>query len=84
MALAVLFIIGALLGWMASILARAEGAGDIVRQIAIGVVAAVVVGIFLNNGTLIGSLSLTALGAGSAAALVLLVVYHGVMRARAA
>ena len=84
MALAVLFIIGALLGWMASILARTEGAGDIVRQIGIGVVASLVAGVFMNNGTIIGSLSLTALGAASAAAIVLLVIYHGVLRTREA
>ena len=84
MALAVLFIIGALLGWMASILARTEGAGDIVRQIGIGVVASLVAGVFMNNGTIIGSLSLTALGGASAAAIVLLVIYHGVLRTREA
>ena len=84
MALAVLFLVGALLGWLASILARTEGAGEIVRQIGIGVVASLVGGLFMNNGTMIGGLSLTALGVGAAAAFVLLVLYHGVFRNRTA
>lgn len=83
MALAVLFLVGALLGWLASILARTESASEIVRQIGIGVVASLVGGLFMNNGTMIGGLSLMALGAGVAAAIVLLVVYHAVIRSRA-
>ena len=80
MALAVLILIGALFGWAASILAMTEDATDIVRQLAIGVVASLIAGVLVNNGTIIGSLSLTALGAGSAAAIVLLIAYHAILR----
>lgn len=80
MALAVLIVIGALLGWMASILARTEAAGEILRQIAIGVVASLVAGLFMNNGTMMGGLSLMALGVAIAAAFALLVLYHGALR----
>lgn len=84
MALAVLIVIGALLGWTASILARTEAGGEIVRQIAIGLVASLVVGLFMNNGTMLGGLSLLALGSAIGAAILLLAIYHGAMRAREA
>lgn len=82
MALTVLIVIGALLGWLASILARTEAAGEILRQIAIGLVASLAAGLFMNNGTMLGGLSLMALGAGVGAAIALLVIYHGAVRAR--
>lgn len=76
MALIVLIILGATLGWLASILARTEAPGSILRQIAIGVVAALVAGLVMNSGSLLGGLSLLALGSASGAAIALLVIYH--------
>ena len=80
MALLVLIIAGALLGWLASILARNESAGEILRQIGIGMVASLVAGLFVNSGTVLGGLSLMALGAGAGAAIVLLLAYHALLR----
>jgi uncharacterized membrane protein YeaQ/YmgE (transglycosylase-associated protein family) len=79
MALLVLILIGALLGWLASILARTEEPGEILRQIGIGMVAALVAGLIVNGGSLLGGLSLASLGAALAAAVVLLALYHGAM-----
>ena len=84
MALTVLIVIGALLGWMASILARTEAPGAILRQIAIGLIASLAAGLFMNNGAMLGGLSLIALGAGMGAAIVLLALYHGALRGREA
>lgn len=83
MALLVLIVLGATLGWLASILARTEAPGEILRQVALGLTVSVVAGEIVNNGAMIGSLSLLALGvalAGSAAALVL---YHAITRRKA-
>ena len=84
MALTVLIVIGALLGWLASIMARTEAPAAILRQIGIGLVASLAAGLFMNNGTMLGGLSLIALGAGISAAVVLLALYHGALRSREA
>lgn len=76
MALLLLFVIGASAGWFASIIARTESAGLILRQIAIGLVASLVAGLYMNSGTFMGSLSWVALGTGLAAAIVLLAVHY--------
>ncbi|MEO0462762.1 MAG: hypothetical protein AAF127_06505 [Pseudomonadota bacterium] len=79
MALLVLLCLGASLGWLASILARTEAARDILRQIALAMMMAVVGGLIVNVGGVLGSLSLLALGVGTAAAIAGLVGYHAVM-----
>jgi uncharacterized membrane protein YeaQ/YmgE (transglycosylase-associated protein family) len=80
MALLVLIVTGALLGWLASILARTESAGEILRQIGIGLIASLVAGLFVNSGAVLGGLSLLALAAGAGTAIVLLVGYHALLR----
>ena len=76
MALLVLIVLGTTLGWLASILARTEAPGDILRQIALGIVVSVVAGEIANEGTMIGSLSFLALGIALAATVAALVLYH--------
>ena len=83
MALLVLVLLGATLGWLASILARTEGPADILRQIALGLIVSVVVGAIANDGTMLGSLSLLALGLGLAVSAIVLVLYHA-LRSRKA
>lgn len=80
MALAVLILIGAFLGWTASIVARTESGAQILRQIALGLAASLVVGIIVNGGTILGGLSLYGLGAAIAAAILALAIYHVVLR----
>ena len=80
MALIVLIVLGALLGWLASILARTETPGEITRQIGLSLLASLVAGVIANSGTVLGSLSLMALGAASAASILVLVLYHTVLR----
>lgn len=84
MALLVLIVLGASLGWLSSILARTEAPGEILRQIALGVVVSVVAGELANEGTMIGSLSFLSLGVALAATGVALVLYHAVRARRAA
>lgn len=83
MALLVLIVLGATLGWLASILARTEAPGDILRQVVLGTLVAVVAGEIANDGTIIGSLSFLSLGVALAATGVALVLYHALIRRRA-
>jgi uncharacterized membrane protein YeaQ/YmgE (transglycosylase-associated protein family) len=78
MALLVLIVLGASLGWLASILARTEGPGTILRQVLLGVIVSVVAGEIANKGTMIGNLSFLSLGVALAATAAALVLYHAV------
>lgn len=80
MALLVLIVLGATLGWLASILARTEAPGSILRQIALGLAAALVAGGIANDGTMLGGLSLLGLGVALAGCAATLVLYHAVRR----
>jgi uncharacterized membrane protein YeaQ/YmgE (transglycosylase-associated protein family) len=80
MALLVLLCLGASLGWLASILARTEAPREILRQIALAMVVATAAGLFVNIDGVLGSLSLLAIGAGTVAAIVALVIYHMIFR----
>lgn len=80
MALLVLIVLGGTLGWLASILARTEAPGVILRQIALGMVVSVVAGEIANDGTMIGSLSILSLGVALAATGGALVLYHALAR----
>jgi len=82
MALLVLIVLGATLGWLASILARTEAPGDILRQVALGMIVSVVAGEIANDGTIIGSLSFFSLGIALAATGVVLVLYHAIVTRR--
>lgn len=83
MALLVLIVLGATLGWLASILARTEAPGAILRQIALGLVVSLVAGGIANGGSMIGSLSFLGLGVALASSLVALVLYHAIVRRKA-
>jgi uncharacterized membrane protein YeaQ/YmgE (transglycosylase-associated protein family) len=80
MALLVLIVLGATLGWLASILARTEAPAEILRQVALGLLVSVVAGEIANDGTMIGSLSFLSLGIAMALTGVALVLYHAVAR----
>jgi len=82
MALLLLIVIGASLGWLASIIARTEGASDVLRQIAISVVASLLAGLLSNHTSLLGGLSPLALGSAVLASLAVLGLYHVVLRDR--
>lgn len=82
MALLVLIVLGATLGWLASILARTEAPGAILRQVAGGAIVSLVAGGFANGGTMLGGLSLLGLGVALGASAVALVLYHAIARRR--
>ncbi len=72
----VLIAMGTLLGWIASILGRTEQPGAILRQMLLSILAALGVGLFMNNWVMMGGLPLIALGAGAGASILVLIVYH--------
>ncbi|MCR9181193.1 hypothetical protein SAMN02745193_01865 [Erythrobacter sanguineus] len=80
MALLVLIVLGATLGWLASIIARTEAPGAILRQIAGGIVVSLVAGVVANGGTMLGSLSFLGLGVALAVTAIMLVLYHALHR----
>lgn len=79
MALLVLIVLGATLGWLASILARTEAPGSILRQVMLGMIVSVVAGEIANDGTMVGSLSFLSLGVALAACAAALVLYHAIV-----
>lgn len=81
MALILLIVLGVSLGWLASVIARTEEAGTILRQIAIGLGASLVFGLMTNSGTILGGLTALALGAAVGASALALMAYH-MMRSR--
>ena len=80
MALLLLILTGIMLGWIVSVVMRTEEARTILEQIGLGVLIAVIVGLFTNSGTFLGGLSLVAFGAASAATIGVLAIYHLIKR----
>ena len=79
MALLLLITVGVTAGWLASIVARTEATGAILRQMGTGLVVSLVVGLIMNSGTVLGGLSMMALVAAVAATVAALVLYHVIM-----
>jgi uncharacterized membrane protein YeaQ/YmgE (transglycosylase-associated protein family) len=81
-AILVLILLGAIFGWMASILTRTEEPRDVLQQVGLGIAATLLVGLLVNSGTFLGGLTLLALGAGLLAGILSLAAYHLVIRPR--
>jgi len=83
MALLLLIVIGLSAGWLASVIARTEAPGAIMRQMGVGLIASLIAGLLVNSGTILGSLSLLALGAAIIAPVAVLAIYHAVLDRKA-
>ncbi len=83
MALILLVVIGAILGWLASIITRTEDRGGILTDIGVGIGGSLVAGLLVGSGSIIGGLSTTALFAAIAGAIVSLGVLKIIVRNRA-
>ena len=84
MALICLILIGALAGWMAAIVARTEDVSGIRRDLALGVIGALLIGLFANSGVMLGGLSWTALAAGIGGAISAPALYEFIQARRSA
>lgn len=74
MSLLCFIFIGSLIGWLAAIITRTEDVPSIRRDIGVGLVGALFVGLFANNWAFLGGLSWTALGASILGAALLVVM----------
>lgn len=83
MALILLTLIGAVLGWLSSIVTRTEDRNGVLTEVGVGVASSLVAGLLANNGSIIGGLSATALLAALAGTIAVLVAYYLYRRNRA-
>ena len=61
MGLLILIVVGALLGWLATIILRIEDGRSILANALVGVLGAVVTGLVAGNGAIVGTVSAMAL-----------------------
>lgn len=76
MALIILINLGALLGWLGSIILRLEAPGVVLRMILVAMMSSLVAGLIGNSGTVLGSLSWLGFGAAVGATLPAIVGYY--------
>jgi uncharacterized membrane protein YeaQ/YmgE (transglycosylase-associated protein family) len=76
MALITLINLGALLGWLGSIIMRLEIPGAVLRMMFVGIVASLTAGLITNGGTVLGSVSWLALGVAAVATIPAIVGYY--------
>lgn len=76
MTLILLINLGALLGWLGSIVMRLEIPGAVLRMIFVGIVTSLVTGLIANGGVFLGSLSWVAMGVAVVATVAAVVGYY--------
>lgn len=76
MALIILINLGALLGWLGSIILRLEAPGAVLRMILVAMLTSLVAGLIGNSGTVLGSLSWLGFGAAVGTTLPAIVGYY--------
>ncbi|MEP3051908.1 MAG: hypothetical protein ABJP48_04105 [Erythrobacter sp.] len=76
MALLVLIALGATLGWLSSIIVRAEAARSILVSIGLGSAASLIAGLLMNSGGPLGGIDFISLGVGALAAIAALAIYN--------
>lgn len=74
--LIILLVIGALLGWLATIALRVEDGRSIFRNVMAGVIGALVAGLVASGGMFLATISATVLLWAIAAAIVLIAIYN--------
>lgn len=76
MGLLILIVVGAILGWLATILLRIEDGRDILTNALVGVLGAILAGMIAGNGVFLGALSGMALLWSVIGAVVALVIFN--------
>lgn len=76
MSLILLILIGALVGWVATVLLRVEDSPAVLRYAGVGVLGALVLGLIANRGSMIEGLRLVAVAGGLVGAGTALAFYH--------
>jgi uncharacterized membrane protein YeaQ/YmgE (transglycosylase-associated protein family) len=80
MGLLILIIVGAILGWLATIVLRIEDGREILANALVGVLGSLLVGLIAGNGTFLGAVSGFALIWAVAGSLVALAAFNLVRR----
>lgn len=84
MGIVILIALGALLGWLASIIVRVEDQQAIVHNLAAGIGGALISGLFISESTILAGISADTVLAGFAGSVVVLalcnVIRQGAMR----
>lgn len=80
MGLLLLIVIGAVSGWLATIILRIEDTRGILVNVGVGVVAALVAGVVAGSGVLLGAIGGTALLWSLASTVLALTVFNFVRR----
>lgn len=76
MALILLIMLGALLGWLGSIALRFEIPGAVLRMMLVGIVTSLIAGLITNGGTFLGSLTWLATGVAAGVTMPAIVGYY--------
>lgn len=76
MGLLILIVVGALLGWLATIVLHIEDGRSILANALVGVLGALVAGLVAGNGTIFGTVSASALLWAVAGAIVLIGLFN--------
>lgn len=74
MGLIILVVVGGVLGWLASIVMRADARPDMLLNVAIGIVGALIAGLASNDGPVLAGVSALALVIGFVGALATLLL----------
>jgi uncharacterized membrane protein YeaQ/YmgE (transglycosylase-associated protein family) len=83
MGLILLIVVGGILGWLASIVVRADDRQGVLLNVATGIAGALIAGLLTNNGSVLAGLSPYALLAAFVGALAVLALVN-VLRSRQA
>ena len=76
MGLILIIVIGGVLGWLASIILRADDRQDVLLNVSAGIAGALIAGLVTNNGSILDGLSAAALLASFVGALVVLALVN--------
>ena len=76
MGLILLIVVGGILGWLASIVVRADDRQGILLNVSVGIAGALVAGLVSNSGSILGGLSALALLVSFVGALALLALLN--------
>lgn len=80
MALILLIVIGAIIGWLSSIIARADQRGNIAPRIVVSTAAAIITGALVNHGSLLMGLGGRTVFLALAAASVTMLLFEVIVR----
>lgn len=80
MALLLLIVIGAIIGWLASIIARVDNGGNVLPRVMVSTVAAVTAGTIASSGSILGAVGSRAVFLALAASVASMLLYEVIVK----